>query len=62
MREGCFLHANQRGLVSKSEWPLFDQIAELTKGFPPYLNEGMFPPPPDDDIYDGIEEEGADDR
>lgn len=22
---------------------------------------GMFPPPPDDDIYDGIEEEGADD-
>lgn len=29
--------------------------------FPLNPNEGMFPPPPDDDIYDGIEEEDADD-
>ncbi|KAL1783294.1 FYN-binding protein isoform X2 [Sigmodon hispidus] len=30
-------------------------------GFLSNTNEGMFPPPPDDDIYDGIEEEDADD-
>ncbi|EPY80941.1 FYN-binding protein [Camelus ferus] len=29
------------------------------KIFTPNSNEGMFPPPPDDDIYDGIEEEDA---
>lgn len=28
---------------------------------PHHPNEGVFPPPPDDDIYDGIEEEDADD-
>lgn len=36
-----------------------DQITKLTDFFPPNSHEGMFPPPPDDDIYDGIEEEDA---
>lgn len=37
-----------------------DQIIKLTEDFfPPNSHEGMFPPPPDDDIYDGIEEEDA---
>lgn len=37
-------------------------IIKLTRYLLPNLNEGMFPPPPDDDIYDGIEEEDAGSR
>jgi hypothetical protein len=49
-------------IVSKSEWPVCDQVVQLTKDFLPNPNEGMFPPPPtDDEIYDGIEEEDDDD-
>lgn len=36
-------------------------MIKLTKDFLYNPNEGMFPPPPGDDIYDGIEEEDAND-
>lgn len=62
MKASCILHPNRGELVSKPKWPIFEQIAKLTKGFLPHPNKGMFPPPPpDDDIYDGIEEEEAND-
>lgn len=49
-------------LLSKFEWLLHNQITKLKETFFPLTpNEGMFPPPPEDDIYDGIEEEEADD-
>lgn len=56
-----FLRSDRGELVAKPEWHIFEQIAKLTKGFLPHPNEGMFPPPPDDDIYDGIDEEDAND-
>lgn len=34
---------------------------KINRRFSSNPNEGIFPPPPDDDIYDGIEEEDADD-
>lgn len=61
LKEGCWLQSNRGELVPKPKWPVFQQIAKLTKGFLPNPYEGMFPPPPDDDIYDGIEEEDAGD-
>ncbi|XP_051006879.1 FYN-binding protein 1 isoform X1 [Acomys russatus] len=48
--------------VAEQDAPNSHSQSGSGEGFLPNPNEGMFPPPPDDDIYDGIEEEDADDR